>query len=233
MTSGRGAVLTPVITDLQRIYGDRLEAVVAYGWPEHGLVPSLVLVTSISIDDLHACAARTASWRRAGARTPLLLTPSEFSRSLDAFPIEYGAILDRHEVVFGRNPLEGLSVRQEDLRRACEVQVKSHLLHLREDFLEGGGRPSEIDHLVRESAPGFAALLKHLARLGDAPSAGTAHLIEYATRRMGLGTHLVGDLLALAEPDGMPAVDTVKLFPAYLAAMERMAEFVDRWRTGS
>lgn len=184
---------------------------------------------SLGIEDLNACAARTRAWHRAGAATPLLLTPADFARSLDAFPIEYGEILASHDVVYGQDPFDGLSIRREDLRRACEVQVKSHLLHLREDYLEAAGNHGEIESLVRESAAGFAALLRHLARLEEAPMTTTRDLVAYAERRIGLDDHVVGDVLSLADPDTVPAVDGVKLFPAYLRAMEQMARFVDRW----
>jgi hypothetical protein len=230
MGTERSAALAPVVDDLQRVFGDRLLAVVSYGWRHHGPLPSLALVRSLTIDDLNACAARSGAWRRAGAAIPLLLTQHDFARSLDAFPVEYGEIIAQHELLAGRDPFEGLAIRREDLRRACEVQAKSHLLHLREDYVESAARPSEVDALVRESAPGFGALLRHLARLDGAAAHTTRDLIHYATHRIGLADHVVGDLLALADPDGLPAVDPVKLFPAYLAAMERLAEFVDRWR---
>lgn len=230
MANARHAALQPVLEDLRRVFGDRLEAIVAYGWRQHGPVPSLALVRSLAIDDLNACAARTGAWHRAGAATPLLLTASDFARSLDAFPIEYGDILESHDVIFGRDPFDGLSIRREDLRRACEVQAKSHLVHLREDYLEGAGRQGEVEALVRDSAPGFTALLRHLARLDDAPVKGTSDVVAYATERLGLDAYVVGDLLSLADPEGLPVVDAVKLFPRYLTAVERVAEFVDRWR---
>jgi hypothetical protein len=230
MATERSSIVRPVVEDLRRIFGDRLEAVVVYGWREHGPVPTLALLRSYAIEDLTACADRAAAWRRADAATPLLLTRAEFSRSLDAFPIEYGEIIAHHQVVYGSDPFAGLSIRAEDLRRACEVQVKSHLLHLREDYIESGGRRREVDALVRESAPGFAALLRHLARLDDAPAGSISDLIAYASTRVPLESHVVGDVIALADSDGLPTIDTVKLFPAYLAAVERLAEFVDRWR---
>jgi hypothetical protein len=225
----RTAALKPVADDLQRIFGGRLEAFVAYGWRQGGPVPSLALVTSLALDDLSACAARNASWVRAGAATPLLLTRVDFARSLDAFPIEYGEILDSHEVVVGANPFVGLAIRPEDLRRACEVQTKSHLIHLREDYVQSQGRPADIEALIRESAPGFSALVRHLARLDGAAASALPELARYATETIGLDARTVGDLLAFAESDGMPAVDATRLFPSYLFCMERLAEFVDRW----
>src|SRR5918995_647729 len=100
MHNDRSATLQPVVDDLRRVFGDRLQAVVAYGWRHHGPAPSLALVSSLSMEDLTACAARTGAWHRAGTATPLLLTPTDFARSLDAFPIEFGEILTSHDLVF-------------------------------------------------------------------------------------------------------------------------------------
>lgn len=230
MATQRSSVVRPLVADLQRIFADRLDAVVAYGWRQNGPVPTLALVRSLSLDDLNACADRSGAWRRAGAAIPLLLTRADFARSLDAFPIEYGEILDHHEVVFGGDPFDGLMIKPEDRRRACEVQVKSHLLHLREDYVETGARPTEIDALVRESAPGFTAILRQLARLDGAAADAGADLVVYARDRVHLDARLVSDLLALGDADGLTPLDAVKVFPAYLAAMERLADFVDQWR---
>jgi len=222
--------LQPVAEDLQRIFGDRLEALVGYGWHPQAHVPSMALVKSLTLEDLTACGTRTSHWHRAGCATPLLLTPQEFAQSLDAFPIEYGEILATSEPVVGSLPFEGLTISRDDMRRACEVQVKSHLLHLREDYIEGGGRPSQVAALVSDSAPAFAALLRHMARLDGASISTDSELIGYSSRRIGLDPRLVGDLLSLTVADTMSAVDAGRVFPAYLAAVERLAEFVDRWR---
>jgi hypothetical protein len=101
---------------------------------------------------------------------------------------------------------------------------------LREDYIEGAGHRGDVDALVRESAPGFAALLRHLARLDAAPYLRRSDLVDYARDRVHLDGRVVGDLLALADGEDASAIDAVRLFPEYLAAMERLAEFVDRWR---
>lgn len=230
MSVGVKAKLQPVADDLRAIFGDRLEAMVGYGWHPQDRVPSMALVKSLTLDDLNACGARTSHWHRAGCATPLLLTPHEFARSLDAFPIEYGEILATSELVVGTLPFDGLAISRDDMRRACEVQVKSHLLHLREDYMEGGGRPANVAALVRESAPAFAALLRHMARLDNASITTTGELVAYSARRIGLDERVVGDLLALSAPDTMSTVDAGRAFPSYLAAVERLADFVDSWR---
>ena len=57
------------------------------------------------------------------------------------------AIAD-HVVVSGRNPFEGLRVEQTDLRWACEVQARGHLLHLRQGYVESRGRDDALSVLI-------------------------------------------------------------------------------------
>jgi hypothetical protein len=219
--------LADVLRDLHTIFADRLESYVAYG---DGAVAatSLALVSSLTSNDLTACAGRASRWHRAGAATPLLLTRAEFTGSLDAFPLEYGEIIDAHRVLHGADPFAGLSIDPTDLRRACEVQAKSHLLHLRENYVERGARPAAVHALVAESAPAFRTLLRRLARLDGHASATDADLGRFAGARCGLDARVVGDVLALARDAGA-AVDAARLFPAYLAAAERLSQFADRW----
>jgi hypothetical protein len=230
MALDRSVTVAPVVEDLRRIFSDRLEAVVTYGWRPNVPVPTLALVSELTFDDLNACASALKRWHRAGAATPLLMTRTDFERSLDAFPIEYGEILEHHYVAFGADPFPGLSIDPDDLRHACEIQVKSHLLHLREDYLESAAHHGEVDALVRESAPGFASLLRQLARLDGDGYEGRTALVEYARQRVHIDPRVTSDLLALAEAEHTDGIDTVKLFPDYLHAMERLSEFVDRWR---
>ena len=228
MATSHGGALAVALQDLQHIFGDRLQAVVAYGQPGAEPAPSLALVRALTGDDLAACAARAATWHRAGCATPLLLTREEFAASLDAFPIEYGEILDTHRLVYGANPFTGLTIRVEDLRRECETLVKSHLVHLRENYIECRGRQSDVGALVAVAAPAFVLILRRLARLDGSPADTNADLSAYAARRPGLDPRIVGDVLAMAgqQPAG---VDAIRIYPDYLAAVERLWRFIDGW----
>lgn len=230
MATSHGGPLAVALHDLQHIFGERLHAVAAYGQPGVNPATSLALVRTITADDLDKCAAHAAAWHRAGCATPLLLTREEFAASLDAFPTEYGEILDTHEIIFGVDPFTGMTIRPEDLRRACEVQVKSHLLHLRQNYIECRGRQSHIGALVGEAAPSFALILRRLARLDGAPAVTNADLSAYASRRPGLDPRVVGDVLALAAQQGESGVDATRLYPGYLAAVQRLFAFIDSWR---
>src|SRR5689334_21397988 len=74
--------------DFSRVLGPRFEALVAYS-ADRGAA----FVSNLGAPDLDALSMLTEAWHRSGLSTPLVLTSGEFRRSLDAFPLEYAAIL--------------------------------------------------------------------------------------------------------------------------------------------
>jgi hypothetical protein len=223
---------------LTAIFGTRLVSIVIYGpWvvadagpapPPATAVNTLALVEALEFADLSACAERAAAWEGSGLAMPLLLSRSEFVSSLDAFPLEFGDIVARHAVVAGSDPFVGVGVRGEDLRRACEVQAKSHLIHLREGFLEAAGTPAGVDRLIRESIPSFSTLLANLARLERHAADSPRDLARFAADRLGISASLVERLLALARP--LAPDEALQLYAPYHDATAAISQQVDRWK---
>jgi len=231
--------------DLREVFGSRMQSLVVYGihanvaehrsdghgHGEPSLVHTLTVVDSVGHEDLRACTARLASWHDAGLATPLLLAADEFARSLDAFPFEFSAILADHAVVSGRNPFEGLRVEAADLRQACEVQARGHLLHLRQAFMETRGRGDALAVLIVRSAPAWASLLQNVARLEGLSTHDPAAAGRHLERALGV-TSGVEDIVKLVGVKEISSAEALRLFPAYLDAAERLTKYVDRWSGG-
>jgi hypothetical protein len=209
--------------DLRRVFDRRLAAVVAYG-PHRGAV----FATSIEPADLDAMGALVETWHRDHLATPLVLTPDELRRSLDAFPLEFQAMLDRHVLIEGEDPFAGVRIDLRDLQRACEIQAKGHLVHLRQGWLEAHAHTEELAQLAARSAGPFRTLLAHVARLSGEPSDTDDALIAFAERAIHLPADLGRDLLSVDErPEAAPRV--AARLGDYLAATERLWVFVDAW----
>jgi len=231
--------------ELHDMFGARLKSLVAYGLSsnetagarDHGvhahqertLTQTMAVVDTVAHDDLRACASRVASWHDVGLATPLLVAAHEFERSLDAFPLEFAAILADHVVVSGDSPFNGLKVDAADIRRACEVQARSHLLHLREGYLETRGQGDALAILITRSAAPFAALLKSVARLQGLSTHDAAAAARHAERTLDLPGGNVADVVKLANVSEISAAEATRLFPSYLEAVERLAKYVDGW----
>ncbi len=162
---------------------------------------------------------------------PLLLERDEFRRTLDVFPLEYGEIIASHVVVLGDDPFAGLSVPDVDRRRACELQAKSHLIHLREGFLETGGDPKRVARLIGASAEGFRRLLMNIVSLAAPASSGhDDHLPETAEEHIGVPQDLTREVLAATGAGPSTIADPSAMLARYIAAVERVWEFVDGWK---
>jgi hypothetical protein len=235
--------------ELREVFGTRLQSLVVYGQraqaarhphdgahtthAEHGderpPTHTLAIVDAMTSADLRACAVRVDAWHEAGLATPLLIAAHEFEQSLDAFPFEFGAILADHSVVAGANPFASLAVDPADLRRACEVQARSHLLHLREGYLETRGRADALSVLIVQSAAAFAALVSSVARLEGHSTDDAASAARHVERVLGAPECAIAEVAALAGVRDITSAEAERLFGPYLNAATRLVQHVDRW----
>ena len=184
---------------LKEIFGDRLRMLAAFS----GDANTCAVVHTLTLDDLDRCAAHETKWAKLGLGAPLLLVEGELPRALDAFPLELSEIIATRRVVAGDDLLANITISKQDLRRACEVQARGHVLHLREGYIEAAGDSKTIAKLISNAAPPFRALVTNVARLdGISPKA--------LVTQLGLDNFESG-------------------FPAALSAAERIVEYVDRW----
>ncbi len=235
--------------ELRAIFGSRLQSLAVYGQRAHAAshahgehrgahgshghedppTRTLAVVESLTADDLRGCAGRVEAWHDAGFATPLLFAAHEFEQSLDAFPLEFGAILADHTVVSGADPFASLVVDPADMRRACEVQARSHLLHLREGFLETRGRSDALAVLIVRSAAAFAGLVSSIARLEGHATDDVAAAARQVERLIDLPGGAVSQMITLVGVHDITSADADRLFPSYLEAVQKLVQYVDGW----
>ena len=230
--------------DVRDIFGGRFQSLVVYGQRAHagggddhhggaGHEPTathtLVVAETLGAADLKACADRLGAWNDAGFATPLLLAAHEFGRSLDVFPLEFGAIVADHVVAAGRDPFAGVHVDPKDLRRASESQARSHLLHLREGYVETRGRADALAVLIVASAAPLARLVTTLARLDGVETHDAGAAARHAERATGAPAGAIEHIVALEGVSEISSDAARQLIEPYLGATERIVAFVDGW----
>jgi hypothetical protein len=238
VTPPQQQAISALARDLGRVFGGRLESLVVYsGHDSDGTLHSLAVVEALSFRDLTACLPLAHSWHRHRLAVPLMLSRDELRRTVDIFPLEYASIIATHAVVFGRSPFDGVTIPAADLRRACEAQAKSHLIHLREAFLESHGEARGVAALIASSAAPFRAILANIARLPEtaAPAADPIPLSDdslahVAETRIGIPAALVRDVLSSATTGQTSIAEPSALLARYIDASQRVWDYVDRWR---
>ena len=243
LRSWREAVDT-LLADLRAVFDSRLRSLVVY--EAHGTlgdapapegvelrhedqVHTLVVVDGLSYADLARLAPLAAAWAKRGLAVPLVLGPNELGRSLDAFPLEFGQMIARHVVVAGEDPFVGLVVADADLRRACEAQARSHLLHLREGFIQSAGDPESLARLVSASAAPLRALLVNIAQLQGVNARTPDALLRFAEEHLETPAESIRPVLSLKGSETVRALEVGAFFPGHLKAVERVVALVDEW----
>jgi hypothetical protein len=220
--------LEQLVEQLRAAYAHDLRSVVLYGSAaagEHIAKRSdynvLVVVDSLSLEKLRAAAAVAQAWGEAGNPPPMTLTTREWRGSADIFAMEYADILERHRILYGESPFEGIRVELRDLRLQLEHEAMGKLLRLRKRQLE----------LLTASVSTFMVIFRAVVRLhGATPATDNVALSKEvaayadfdATPFALVVRHVRGE--QRLSPD-----DAGTVLGGYMTGVEKLVEHLDRF----
>lgn len=229
--------LDDLVAQLRAAFGGGLRAVVLYGSAaagEHIAKRSdynvLVIVDALDLDLLHRESAVARAWAEAGNPPPLTLTTAEWRSSSDIFPMEYADILERHRVLHGEPPFDGIRVERGDLRAQLEHQAMGKVLQLRRGILAAGGSRKRHVELLAASLSTFMVIFRALLRfLGESPSADYEVLCRQVGERTGVDTEPFARVVRHVRGTARIGDDDVgAVLAGYLAGAQALAHFIDQ-----
>jgi predicted nucleotidyltransferase len=234
------AKMTPeqLVEQLRAAYGPELRNVVLYGSaaagehiPKRSDYNILVLVDKLPLERLRAAAAVSSAWGEAGNPPPMTLTTHEWRSSADIFAMEYADIIDRHKVLYGENPFDGIRVDPKDLRLQLEHEAMGKLLKLRQGVLASGGDERRQTELLADSLSTIMVIFRAVVRLeGGVPAKDNLIVSQTVGRNASFDAspfervvrHVRGE-----QP--ITAAEVGNVIAGYLDGMERLVEHLDRF----
>jgi len=156
----------PAITeDYKKVFGNDLVSLILYGSgagadyrPGKSDLNFLIVLSEGAIDRLDEALDTVSRWRKKSVATPLFMTVSYITSSLDSFPLEFLTMKRRYIVVHGEDVLRDIAIGVENLRLQCEREIKGKLLLLRKGFLETEGKTKRIKELISASITAFLSI---------------------------------------------------------------------------
>ena len=231
--------LDELVRQLQLAYGGGLRSVVLFGSAvagEHNPKKSdynvLVIVDSLPLERLRAVAAVSKAWAEDGNPPPMTFTTSEWKSSSDIFPMEYADILERHRVLFGEPPFNGIRVSPSDLRLQVEHQTMGKLLQLRQAVMCAGGDNRLQLEVLEKSLSTLMVVFRGVSRLfGHAPSQDYEELTRSLAQRAGFSPEpFVRVIRHVRGTEKIPRENAADILEGYLAAMERLVGYLNEYK---
>lgn len=229
--------LDELVAQLRQVHGDQLRAVVLYGSVAsdeqvagHSDQNVLVIVTSLSVGTLQTLSATTRAWNEAGNIAPLTITADEWQRSTDIFPMEYADILERHRVLFGALPLDGITVDVRLLRVQVEQEAMGKLLRLRRGVMSAGTDRDRQSQLLRASVSALLVIFRGVLRLhGETPARDATRVAERVGERCGLDASPFVRVVSLVRGRTLDITETEPILAGYVRGMESLVQYLDRF----
>ena len=230
--------LDELVSQLRGAYGETLKSVILYGSAvagEHIARRSdhnvLVILDAVPLDRLAAVGAVLRAWSDAGNPHPMTFTSAEWKSSADVFPMEYADILERHKVLYGADPTEGVTVARSDLRLQVEQQALGKLLHLRRGAMAAGDDAGEQIKLIEASLSAIMVVFRGAARLfGEIPQQDYSELSALVASRAGFDpAPIQRAVLHLRGTEKLKKEEARPVLAGYMAAMEALVAFLDRF----
>jgi hypothetical protein len=231
--------LEELVSQLRAAYGTGLRAVVLYGSAAAGQHIAkrsdynvLVIVDALGAERLRAASAAARAWNDAGNPAPLTMSLQEWRSSSDIFPMEYADILDRHKVLFGELPVDGVKVELKDLRLQLEQEAMGKLLKLRQGVLASGNDEQRQLELLSASVSAVMIIFRAVVRMHAAmPAADNATLSQEAGSRAGFDPQpFVRVVQHVRGHTALAKSDVGSILPGYLRGMEQLVEYLDRYQ---
>jgi len=231
--------LEELVRQLKLAYGDGLRSVVLFGSAvagEHNPKKSdynvLVIVDSLPLDRLRAVAAVSKAWAEDGNPPPMTFTAREWRSSSDIFPMEYADILERHRVLFGESPFDGIRVSPSDLRLQVEQQTMGKLLQLRQATMGAGNDSRRQLEVLENSLSTLMVVFRGVSRLqGQVPSQDYEELTRALAERAGFAADpFVKVIRHVRGTEKIGREGAAGILEAYLAAMERLVAYLNEYK---
>lgn len=228
--------LEALVEQLRNAYGETLRAVVLYGSAvagehirEHSDYNVLVIVDHFPFDKLPATSAVARAWRDAGNPPPMTFTTHEWQTSADVFPMEYADILERHKVLYGTVPFDGIVIDPNALRLQVEHEALGVVFRLRQGVLVAGSDSAAQLKLLTASLSSLMIIFRGVLRLHQqTPPQNYADLVREAAKHVRFDAAPFHDVILHARREQTIPKDHVSaILAGYVQGMEATASHID------
>ncbi|MEM7476667.1 MAG: hypothetical protein AAF483_16895 [Planctomycetota bacterium] len=224
-----------LIQELPRALGDQLLALIQY-FParvsstqsEPDRIHLLILLDTMNMEVLSACADAINRLAGKEALSPMILSRDELLGSTDVFPITFLEMQAKYKVLAGEDFLANLTVSDAHLRLRCEQELRNLLLRMQRTFILRKDSPRTLLDALRQCNATLGRCMLAIEKLTVAFD-GDHAASEAMNQDLQLDIDLVKRIQELSEAkSAVGSVAVAEVFGALLTEVHRICAVVDR-----
>ena len=140
-------------------------------------------------------------------------------------------MLERHRVLFGNSPFDGIKVSPSDLRLEVEQQTMGKLLQLRQATMGAGGDSRSQLGVLEKSLSTLMVIFRGISRLhGQVPSQDYEALTRRQRSERASPEPLAKVISHVRGTEKIPRDQAAGILEGYLGAMERLVAYLNEFR---
>ncbi len=187
-------------------------------------VRSIFVLKKVDLEMLRQLAKNGMKLGKAGIAAPLIMTPEYIEASLDTFPLELIEMQQSHITLFGEDYFKKLSFNDDHIRHACERELKSILIGMRQGLLAAAGREKLFAEVEADMAERLIRTLRGILWLkGQKESHPALEVASEVEKVIEFKLPGLKDALSEAGEHGWDA------FRMLYGEIEVLVEIVDAW----
>ena len=226
----KGAALAAV-DSARKAVGDALQGATLYGSAAsgefelaHSDVNVAFIFASLGPAELERLKPVHDSWTRLRVARPLLLSRETLNRSLDAFPLEYLLIRERHVPLFGDDFFRSLTIEPGPLRQEVERTLRAQEMGLAWTYIALANTPSGARHWAARSGTAIGASASGLLHLaGESIPGSRRELAERCRDRFGVDEE-AARLLSERRPGSAGHLEAARILGAAQRLLAKLTE---------
>ncbi len=198
--------------------------------PGRSNINLLVVLKQLGFSELNSYLKMIAKGRKKGIVAPLFLTQEHIKSSLDVFSIEFWEMRDNHLVIYGDDIFKDMIIDLKDLRLQCEREIKSHLIRIRQAYLELGHKAAGLKGLLEDSLTSILPIIRNVIRLiGKTPPLKKEDIITELSNEFDLSADSLQQIVKLKSQKKVPDLKELEtIFNDYLHQIQQLAKIVDQ-----
>jgi predicted nucleotidyltransferase len=225
-----------MVGELKKLLGERLESVVLYGsmaagdhTAKHSDINLMIVTKNLTREELQSLSSVIVPWVKEGNHPPLLLNTNHFKEFASVFPVEILDIQNSHKILYGSDPVQGVSVSNDHLKVQLQHELQAKFLRLKTQFILTESKPAAVIQLMVDSLSSFLVLFKNSLWLFNAKP-----LPKKMEALRQLKSHIAFDMEPfekvehLKNGSHLPESDAILLFQRYFSSVQSIMNHVDQ-----